>query len=68
MWPSSIGFVHNNYRVTMYLTLAVESATLFFFLDDHETSDLLKGPNMARGRVNSLFKNSIKTLEQEVSK
>ena len=30
--------------------------------------DLLKGPNMARGGVNSLFKNSTKTLEQEVSK
>ena len=28
----------------------------------------VKGPNMARGGVNSLFKNSTKTLEQEVSK
>jgi hypothetical protein len=26
--------------VTMYLTSVVESATLFCFLDDHETSDL----------------------------
>ena len=29
---------------------------------------VLKGPNMARAGVNSLFKNSTKTLEQEVSK
>ena len=28
----------------------------------------LKGPNMARGGVNSLFKNSTNSLEQEVSK
>ena len=30
--------------------------------------DPLKGPNMARGGVNSLFKNSTNPLEQEVSK
>jgi hypothetical protein len=28
----------------------------------------VKGPNMARGGVNSLFKNSTNSLEQEVSK
>jgi len=28
----------------------------------------LKGPNMARGGVNSLFKKSTNSLEQEVSK
>ena len=28
----------------------------------------LKGPNMARGGVNSLFKNSTNSLKQEVSK
>ena len=28
----------------------------------------VKGPNMARGRVNSLFKKSTNSLEQEVSK
>ena len=29
---------------------------------------VVKGPNMARGGVNSLFKNSTNSLEQEVSK
>ena len=29
---------------------------------------MLKGPNIARGGVNSLFKNSTNSLEQEVSK
>ena len=28
----------------------------------------VKGPNMARGGVNSLFKNSTNSLEQEASK
>ena len=33
-----------------------------------QEGEKVKGPNMARGGVNSLFKNSTKTLEQEVSK
>ena len=33
-----------------------------------EDSKQVKGPNMARGGVNSLFKNSTNPLEQEVSK
>jgi len=39
-----------------------------YFFGSQPIYCMLKGPNMARGRVNSLFKNSTNSVEQEVSK
>jgi len=55
--------------IGQYLSNKNESATVAKFEIFSELNKAqLKGPNMARGGVNSLFKNSTNSLEQEVSK
>ena len=52
----------------LFISPLSERAVGHFYWAEIGGIERLKGPNMARGGVNSLFKKSANSLEQEVSK